>query len=379
VGIPFYDYTRSFGRQSSDLLPRIDGILAGAQLTNGPTCRALEGELQRYTGARYAVAVGNASDALVMLLKAAGVGPGDEVIVPCFTFFSSASSIVHVGATPVFVDIDQDTYSLDVDAVANAITPRTKAVMPVHLFTQMADMSGVANLAREHGFEILEDSAEGVGMWYDGVHAGLLGRGGVLSFFPTKTLGTFGDGGLVLTDDDEIAEAVCALRDHGRKPGNGGTLLHPGYNSKMDEIHAAILLTRLPYLAGEIAQRAFLARQYDDRLGRLNGLVRTPRIVARRGATNPVYYVYLIEVEERDALTQHLSERDIGTEQYYPMPLHLQPCFQSLGYARGSFPNAERASTRTLALPLFPDMGPAAVDAVCGVIEDFYNQGRRRQ
>lgn len=377
MGIPFFDYAKSFAKQEAELLPRIDAILAGHQLTNGPTCRLLEDELRRYTGADYAVAVANASDALVLLLKAAGIGAGDEVIVPCFTFFSSASSIVHAGGKPVFVDIDPDTYTLDVEAVVRALTPRTRAVMPVHLFTQMADMKPLMQLTSERNVQILEDSAEGIGMWCDGVHAGLLGRGGVISFFPTKTLGTFGDAGLVLTNDRQIAEAVRAMRDHGRSPDRGGDVIRPGHNSKMDEIHAAILLTRLPYLSGEIARRAALARRYDERLARLHGLVSTPRIAERGVAASPVYYVYLIEVDERAALAGHLAERGIVTEQYYPIPLHLQPCFRSLGYSAGSFPHAERACQRTLALPLFPDMTDALVDAVCDAIEGFYRQERR--
>lgn len=370
--VPFFSYATSFSRMWPEIAARLDLILSSDVLTNGPLCRELEAAVRHFTGARHALCVGNGTDALILLLRAAGIGAGDEVIVPSFTFFASASSIAHAGATPVFADIEPESYSLDIGSVARAITPRTKAIMAVHLFTQMADMTALRRLADSHGITLIEDSAEGIGMWYGGVHAGLHGLGGVLSFFPTKTLGTFGDAGMVVTNDDSVASTIAELRDHGRRPGDATVAHRVGTNSKMDEIHAAILLTRLGQLPDEIRQRAVLAHAYDEGLRQLSSVVAIPRIAARQAATNPVFYVYLIETERRDDLNAHLAARGIGTEQYYPMPLHLQPCFAALDYREGVFPNAERACRRTLALPLYPDMGEASVRSVCGAIADFF-------
>jgi dTDP-4-amino-4,6-dideoxygalactose transaminase len=230
---------------------------------------------------------------------------------------------------------------------------------------------------------VLEDSAEAIGMRWDGVHAGLLGRGGVLSFFPAKTLGAIGDAGMILTDDAGVAERAGILRHHGRM---GKTIDHiagisnlsgaSGTNSKMDDIQAAVLLAKLERLDADIARRAELARVYDERLRDVPGVLRTPVVVERDAVTNPVFYVYLIEVEDRDALAAHLAEHGVGTETYYPTPLHLQPCFAALGHRRGDFPNAEAACARTIALPFHPDLVPADVDRVCALIRGFYSGSR---
>ena len=326
----------------------------------------LENEIRAYTSARYAIAVGNGTDALALLLKAAGIGPGDEVIVPCFTFVASATSIVHAGATPVFVDIDPITYTLDVEQVSARITERTHAIMPVHLFAQMADMTLLQEIAQKANLQIIEDSAEAIGMRYAETHAGLLGTGGVLSFFPTKTLGALGDAGMVLTNHSQIAEKVIALRN----PVLDDEVY--GGASRMDEIQAAVLLTRLAELDLDIAKRAKLALHYDVQLAELYPQVRTPAIVKRLANTTAVYYVYVIETERKRELIPYLSAHGVGTEEYYPMPLHLQACFAHLGYRLGDFPNAENACLRTVALPLYPDMMEDDVDYVCDVITSFH-------
>jgi dTDP-4-amino-4,6-dideoxygalactose transaminase len=314
-------------------------------------------------------------------LRAAGIKPGDEVIVPCFTFFASASSIALVGARPVFVDIDPVTYSLDPDAVRAAITNKTRAIMPVHLFTQMADMTALRQISNQTGIPLIEDSAEAIGMWFDGLHAGLFGAGGVLSFFPTKTLGALGDAGMILTQDQAIAEKCRIMRDHGRTTVVVDKVLIAsdeasisGTNSKMDEIQAAILLTRLERIDQDIARRAHLARLYDDRLAHLAPRVTTPKIARREVVANPVYYVYLIEADRKDELAAYLKANGIGTEAYYPIPLHLQPCFKYLGYRQGDFPNAERACKRTLGLPFYPDLSDSDIQYVCETIGKFYAQ-----
>jgi UDP-2-acetamido-2-deoxy-ribo-hexuluronate aminotransferase len=370
--VPFFNYATSFKRQWPELQVRLDKIIAGQSLCNGPMCRELEAAIARYAGARHAVSVGNATDGLFFLLLALGIGAGDEVIVPCFTFFASASAVARTGARPIFVDIEPSTYAMDPDAVIAAIGPRTKAIMPVHLFNQMADMDALCSIAKANGIDIIEDSAEAIGMWWGKAHAGLLGRGGVISFFPTKTLGAFGDAGMVITNEDAIADKIRALRDNGRAP-DTGVMNAVGVNSKMDEIQAAILLSKLPYLDAEIAKRQNIVDLYSKQLGTLGQWVQLPVVVPRSVETNAVHYVYLIEVDQRDALVRYLSDAGIATEQYYPIPLHLQPCFDNLGYRSGAFPSAERACRRTVALPLYPDLSSQAVIDVCIVLNNFFH------
>ena len=390
--VPFFDGRRSFEREWPELSRRVEEVFDNGKFSHGAKTEELEEAIRRYTGARHAVGVNSGSDALLLLLRAAGIGAlgyggqgsrTDEVIVPCYTFFASASAVWHAGARPVFVDIEPDTYAADPAAVRAAVTDRTRAIMPVHLFHQLADLTALTQIGRETGVPLVEDSAEAVGMRHDGVHAGLHGLGGVLSFFPTKTLGALGDAGMVITDDPLIADRVSVMRHHGRMgvtvgrlPGISNAAAVSGTNSKMDEIQAAVLLTRLGGLADAIARRAELAARYDERLAGIPG-VTTPRVVPRKAETNPVWYVYLIEADDRDALVDRLTEAGVGTEIYYPRPLHLQPCFAELGYREGAFPVAEAAARRAVALPLYPDLSEAAVDRVCAVIESFYRGGSR--
>jgi UDP-2-acetamido-2-deoxy-ribo-hexuluronate aminotransferase len=366
--VPFFSCARSFERQWPRLQPILQDVIERGRYCQGIAIEWFESAMRKYTSARFAVAVGNGTDALILLLRAAGVRPGDEVIVPCFTFVASASSIAQAGGTPVFVDIDPRTYTFDTERIASCMTPRTRAIMPVHLFAQMADMTPLQELARETGTVILEDSAEAIGMRWNGRHAGLLGAGGVLSFFPTKTLGAIGDAGMILTDDPEIAQRAFALR------GVDGADAFCGAGSRMDEIQAAVLLTRLAELDKDIERRTRLARIYDDRLATLHPRVTTPVIERRSVETNPVYYVYVIESEDKPGLASYLAANGVGTEDYYPKPLHLQECFAHLGYKLGDFPNAERACTRTLALPLYPDMSEDDAHYVCDLIDTFHRR-----
>jgi len=361
-GMPFFDGARSFDEDWPRLAARIEAIAAGRQPA-GAEVAELERRIERYTGARHAVACSSGTDALLLLLRAVGIGAGDEVVVPCFTFFASASAVALVGATPVFADVEPLTYTIDPESAERAVTPRTRAIMPVHLFDQMADMDAVTGLARARGLDVVEDSAEAFGMWYGGVHGGLLGRGGVLSFFPTKTLAALGDAGMVVTNETAVADACRAQL--------AGTAPSCAVGGGLDDLQAAVLLTRLERVDRDIARRALLAARYDERLADLAGPVVRPGLAARRSATNPVHYVYLVEAEDKAGLARHLQERGIGTEEYYPRPLHRQPCFAGLGYREGDFPVAERACRRTLALPLYPDLALDAVDRVCDAIADF--------
>jgi len=377
--VPFFTQASSFEALWPEIARQVNKVMDRGKYSHGRQVAQLEKAIAAYTGAPYAIGVNNGTDALVLLLRAAGVEPGQEVVVPAFSFVASASSVVLARAKPVFADIDPETYSLDPEAAAAAVTPRTAAIMPVHLFWQMADMRGILEVARRHDVAVLEDSAEAIGMRWNGVHAGLLGKGGVLSFFPTKTLGALGDAGMILTGDPAVAERAAILRHHGRM---GKTIDHiagisnlsgvSGTNSKMDDIQAAVLLAKLTRLDQDIARRAELAAAYDERLRDVPGVLRTPVVAQREDETNPVFYVYLIEVEDRDALAAHLADQGVGTEIYYPTPLHLQPCFADLGHRPGDFPNAEAACARTVALPFYPDLTIDDVDRVCDVIRAFY-------
>jgi dTDP-4-amino-4,6-dideoxygalactose transaminase len=268
---------------------------------------------------------------------------------------------------------------MDPGALEWAVTPASRVVMPAHLFCQMADMAALGGVAARRGLTLVEDSAEGIGMRQRGRHAGLHGAGGVLSFFPSKTLGALGDAGAVLTDDPKIAELVSGLRHHGRLgptldnfPGISTETAIPGMNSKMDDIQAAVLLAKLTRLDRDIARRDELARAYGERLRGVPGIIRLPEVVEREPDSSHVFYVFLIEVERRDALVDHLARLGVGTEVYYPVPLHLQPCFAELGYSRGDFPHAEAASERAVALPFYPDLTVDQIDRVCEAVRAFY-------
>ncbi|MFI7677220.1 DegT/DnrJ/EryC1/StrS family aminotransferase [Actinophytocola sp. NPDC049390] len=377
--MPFFSQSTSFADLWPDIERRVDDIIRRGKYSHGNAVAELESALAAYTGARHVVGVNSGTDALVIALRATGLRPGDEVVVPAFSFIASASSVVLAGGTPVFADVEPDSYGIAPGAVADAVTPATTHVLPVHLFSQLADLSGVLAVAAEHDLTVVEDSAEAIGMRWDGTHAGLLGRAGVLSFFPTKTLGAIGDAGAVLTDDPQVGQTAAALRHHGRFgrtldnfPGISHATEVAGMNSKMDDIQAAVLLAKLARLDVDIKKRALLAEAYSTRLADIPGVLRLPTVVSRSVPTSDVWYVYVIEVSRRDELARYLAARDIGTETYYPVPLHLQPCFADLGYRPGSCPVAERACGHTLALPLYPDLDLDGVDEVCDAIARFY-------
>ncbi|MCD9875884.1 DegT/DnrJ/EryC1/StrS family aminotransferase [Streptomyces guryensis] len=353
------------------------------KFSHGKQVGQLESALAEYTGARYVVGVNSGTDALVLLLRACGLRPGDGVLVPAYSFFATASAVVLAGGRPQFVDIAPETYAMDPAALEAAVTPRSRFVMPVHLFHTMADLEAVTEVARRHGLTVVEDSAEAIGMRRRGVHAGLHGAGGVLSFFPSKTLGALGDAGAVLTDDGEVADTVAALRHHGRTgrtlndfPAISTDSAWPGVNSKMDDIQAAVLLAKLPLLEKQIAYRAGLADAYTARLRDVPGIRRLPRVTAEGPGARDVFYVYLIETEDRDALVVHLDRHGIGTEVYYPLPLPHQPAFAHLCHRTGEFPHAEAAAGHAVALPLHPDLSPGDLDRVCDTVRSFRAEGR---
>ncbi|MFJ7629782.1 DegT/DnrJ/EryC1/StrS family aminotransferase [Streptomyces sp. NPDC097595] len=374
--VPFYSGAASVRRQWTELSGLIRQSAARGTFVSGPLAIELEERVKQYTGARNAIACGNGTDALSLMLQAAGVGPGDEVIVPAYTFFATASCVAHVGAEPVFVDVDPTSYAIDPEAVRSAIGPRTKAIMAVHLFHQMADIAVLRDIAEQHGLELFEDSAEAIGMRAAGRHAGLWGRAGVLSFFPTKTLGALGDAGMVLTDDDELAERVSRLRTAGGTTGHWPGSLTVGTHSVCDEIQAAVLLTRLNVLDQDINRRAELAAHYTRRLAALSPVVATPVMAQSKEPGAPVWYVYLIETDHRAELIRYLTDHQVGTEIYYPRPLTEQPCFRDLAGARHPVPVAKAAAKRAVGLPLYPDLTDEQVDRVCDLIHAFHGGAR---
>lgn len=377
--VPFFSQAETFAGLWPLIEARVNEVFDNGKFSHGRQVAELESALAAYTGARHVIGVNSGTDALVLLLRACGIRPGDGVLVPAYSFAATATSVALAGGRPQFVDIDPVTYAMDPAALAAAVSPTSRFVMPAHLFHQMADMAGLAGVAARHGLVLLEDSAEAIGMRQRGVHAGLHGAGGVLSFFPSKTLGALGDAGAVLTDDPGTAELVSGLRHHGRL---GRTLddfptistrsALPGVNSKMDDIQAAVLLAKLTRLDADIARRGELAAAYGKRLREIPGVLRLPEVVDRGPDSSSVFYVYLIEVERRDELVEHLARQGIGTEVYYPTPLHLQPCFAEIGHSRGDFPHAEAASERAVALPFHPDLSERQLDRVCEAISAFY-------
>lgn len=377
--IPFFSQAETFEELWPLILRQVGEVIDHGKYSHGRKVAELEQALAGYTGAAHVVGVNSGTDALVLLLRACGLRRGDDVVVPAFSFIASASAVVLAGGRPVFADIDPLSYALTPQSAVEALTPRCRFLLPVHLFCQLADLAGLLEVAARHGLTLVEDSAEAIGMRWAGVHAGLLGAGGVLSFFPTKTLGAIGDAGAVLTNDARIADTVAALRHHGRFgptldnfPGISHATELAGTNSKMDDLQAAVLLAKLTRLDADIARRERLAAAYTERLRDVAGIVRLPALAERPVNTTAVHYVYLIEVVRRDELVHHLAAHGVQTETYYPVPLHLQPCFADLGYTHGDFPCAEAACARACALPFYPDLTVDEVDRVCELVRRFY-------
>ena len=345
--------------------------LADAQLfILGKPVEELEAKIAELSRARFGVGVASGTDALLVPLKALDLKPGDEVITSPFTFFASAGAIHNAGGKPVFADIDPATFNIDPAAVEAAITPRTRAIMPVHLFGQMAAMERLVPLAAKHGIPLLEDAAQAIGARrrVDGAWrmAGELGAVTGFSFFPSKNLGGWGDGGMVVANDQRIADRVRSLRTHG-----GLQMYHHeevGTNSRLDALQAVVLLAKLPHLAAWSAARRANAARYGELLRGI-GAVRAP---VTDPANEHIFHQYVIEVERRDELLAHLKAKDIGCAVYYPLALHLQPCFRYLGYREGAFPVSEAATRRVLALPVYPELSPVEQQYVAETIRGFY-------
>ncbi len=363
--IPFLDLEVAHRGIREELVAAVAGVAAGGWYVLGEEVEAFEEEFAAYCGARHCIGVGNGLDAIYLLLQAAGIGPGDEVVVPSNTYIATWLGVTRTGAAVVPVEPILGTYNLDPDRVAAAITPRTKAVFAVHLYGQPADMDRLAEVCRTHGLLLFEDAAQAHGAAVAGRRAGALGDGAAFSFYPTKNLGALGDGGAVVVGDDALADEVRLLRNYGsrRKYHNE----QQGVNSRLDEIQAAALRVKLRHLDAWNLRRAGLAAGYGDDLAGLPGLV-TPEAPAW---AEPAWHVYVVRHPARDRLAAHLRDRGIGTLVYYPVPPHLSGAYAGLGYAAGDFPLAEEIAATNLALPLHPDLGDADRRRVAAEVARF--------
>lgn len=347
--VPFVDLRAQYTSLKEEVDRAVLQILAEASFIGGEVVVAFERDFSAYSGARHAIGVANGTDALQLALRAIGIGLGDEVITVPHTFIATAAAISTTGAKPVFVDIDPSTYTIDVSQIEEAITERTKAIIPVHIYGHPADMKPILEIARKKSLYVVEDAAQAHGATYDGQRIGSIGHIACFSFYPGKNLGAYGDGGAVTTNDSQIAEAILRLRDHGRV----GKYDHAtiGFNSRLDAIQAAVLSIKLRHLDRWNRQRQTIAAWYETELNHKE--IRTP--VRREKATH-VYHLYVIETDNREALQAKLSAKGIVSGVHYPTPLHLQPAFTQLGYRKGDFPHSEKASNRVLSLPMFPEM-----------------------
>jgi len=361
--VPFFDSAAQTAELMDQIRSAMERVIHSQRFILGEEVAAFEREIAAYIGVKHAIGVSSGTDALTIALSALGIGEGDEVITTPYTFFATTGAILRVGATPVFVDIESDSFNLDADRVSAALTTRTRAILPVHLFGQVADMRALRALGERHGIPLIEDAAQALGATLHEQRAGALGDIGCFSFFPTKNLGAFGDGGLVTTNHDALAELARSLRGHGFSAKHFSQRL--GGNYRLDALQAAILRVKLPHLDGFNARRRKNARQY---LGAASSALGLPQELPGR---KHVYNQFVVRSPQRDALVAHLKARGISSEHYYPFPIHLQPACAHLGYRVGSFPEAESAARQSLALPIFPELEDWMLNVVAEALSTF--------
>ena len=368
--VPLLDLRAQYETLREEMQAAVWRVLESQQFILGSEVEEFEREVAGYAEVRHAIGCANGSDALLLALMALGVGADDEVITTPYSFFATASSIARLGARPVFVDINPQTYNLDASKIEAAITERTRAIMPVHLYGQCAEMSAMLEIGERHKLDVIEDAAQAIGADDGSRRAGGIGAIGCFSFYPSKNLGGAGDGGMLTTNDDELAQRLRLLRAHGGERRYYHRVI--GINSRLDALQAAILRVKLPRLDGWSNARAEKAASYQ-RLFEDAGLleeIATPFVQSGR---RHIYHQYVIRAERRDQLFAHLKEHGVGTDIYYPVPLHMQECFGYLGYAAGDFPEAERAARETLALPVYPELTAEQQQYVVDVIRSFYH------
>jgi dTDP-4-amino-4,6-dideoxygalactose transaminase len=368
AAIPLIDLAAQHASVANELRQAFERVLANQSFILGPEVSAFEDEIAHFIGVPHALGISSGTDALLLALMALDIGPGDEVIVPAFSFFATAGCVARLGARPVFADIDPSSFNLDLARVAERISARTKAIIPVHLYGQTCDLQALRALAQARGLAIVEDAAQALGAGTTELRAGAVGEFGCFSFFPTKNLGALGDAGLLTTGDAQLAKRARLLRAHGAEPKYHHALI--GGNFRLDALQAAFLRAKLPHLPAWTAARRDNAARYD----RLFAQAALPsQLLCAPAQVQPghVYHQYVIRTPQRAALQAHLREQRIGSEVYYPVPLHLQACFAYLGEGLGSHPCAERAAEEALALPIYPELTAAQVERVASIILDF--------
>jgi dTDP-4-amino-4,6-dideoxygalactose transaminase len=364
LNVPFLDLKAAHASLSAEIKSKINGLIDNAGFIGGPEVETFSKAFGEFCQAK-CVTVANGTDALFLALKALKLKPGDEVITVPYTFIATAEAITIGGGTIKFVDINPKTYTMDVTAMEKAITPRTKAVLPVHLYGQPADMDSIMAVAKKYNLKVIEDAAQAHGAEYKGRRVGSLGDVACFSFYPTKNLGGFGDGGAVTSNDEGLLKLIAQIADHGRTD----RYFHAveGLNSRLDAFQAAVLSLKLKNLDAKNQQRRAIAEKYNLALTH-NSFISPPHI---ESYSKHVFHLYCVETSFRDQLMQYLKDKNIGCGVYYPIPLHLQPAYAHLGYKRGDFPASERASERILALPMYPELSDEHVDAVCQALKDF--------
>jgi dTDP-4-amino-4,6-dideoxygalactose transaminase len=371
--VPLLDLKAQYLAIKAEVDSAVAEVMESQHFILGPKVEECEKTIARYSGCSHAVGVSSGSDALLACLMAENVGPGDEVITTPYTFFATAGAIARVGATPVFVDIDPVTYNLNTSQIESKVTSRTRAIIPVHLYGQMADMDAVMRVAAKHGLIVIEDAAQAIGAEYKGRRAGSIGHYGCFSFFPSKNLGAAGDGGMIVTNDAQRAEKLIVLRGHGSKPKYHHKII--GGNFRLDALQAAIVSAKLPHLDDWTDARQRNAKRYDQLFNEAgltaavhgSSPVTLPVVVADRHIFNQ----YVIRVSRRDELQAALKAQGVGTEVYYPVPMHLQECFAHLGHGVGEFPESEKAANQTLALPVYPEVSEPQARHVVNCVRDF--------
>jgi dTDP-4-amino-4,6-dideoxygalactose transaminase len=368
VTVPLLDLKAQYTPLREALLDAVTRVCDSQRYIGGPEVEGLERELCQTLGYRHAIGLSSGTDAVLAALMALDIGPGDEVITPTYSFFATAGCVVRVGAKPVLVDSEPDTFNIDTTAAIAAITPRTKAIIPVHLFGQAAELAPIMDAAGKRGIAVIEDAAQAIGCSYQGKAVGTIGAVGCFSFFPSKNLGAFGDAGFVTATDDAIAKKLRLIRTHGMEPKYYHHLV--GANFRIDALQAAVLRVKLPHLAEWTAGRQRNAQRYralfkDAGISEITLPVEAPH-------RTHIYNQFVIRAAKRDQLRAHLDQQQIGTEIYYPVPFHLQECFKDLGYTQGAFPVAEAQAADSLALPIYPELTETQQAAVVNAIRTFY-------
>lgn len=377
MAVPLFDIKPQNNALATELQAAFARVLASGQFILGPEVQNFERQCAEYLGVKHALGISSGTDAILLALMALGIGPGDEVICPSFTFFATAGCVTRTGAKPVFCDVHADSFNLDVADVARRITPRTKAIMPVHLYGQAADMAALNELARKHGIKVIEDACQAVGATQGGKHVGSLSDFGAFSFFPTKNLGAFGDAGLLTTNDDALAQRATLLRNHGAHPKYYHQFV--GGNFRLDAVQAALLAVKLPLLDGFARKRTANAARYTEHFAKLPDVgsrLILPTAQPGNGHTWNQYTLRLPGAGRREALREWLAARQIGTEIYYPVPLHAQACFAALGQTDADLPVSARLAGEVLSIPIFPELTAAQQDEVIAAVSGFMAAGK---